>query len=252
MKYIATIMVLFALVLTGYAGPAGESQTFYAADAAPAVWIKNTGSEKVVIGVTADSGEITVTIGSIENAIDASGTDVDTVVELETAIVACTNSAGKKPLEVFRCAPLGTETIDDELLIGTTTIYGGSSGGGVLWDTSDTKHYRVYIPPKDGGAKRGALAIKSVFGDVKGTGNVVIKAYLIDGSTATQVDMREFVSPAYVLGVTATTNVADEIAPGVIDIPLDIQTGANQGFLVDCVRATTGTTGGAGVLTEGR
>jgi len=121
-----------------------------------------------------------------------------------------------------------------------------------FWDTSDTKHYRVYVPPAKGGAKRGGLAVKKVFGDVKGTGNITIKSYTLVESNATQIDMREYVSPAYVLGVASATNVADEIGPGIIDIPLDIQVGNNQGFLISCDRATTGTTGGVGILTKGR
>lgn len=252
MKRVISIISVVLLAGVVFAGPKGESQKWYSADESPAVWVVNRGTEKVTCAVTNDDSTITVTVGSTANTIDASGTSVDTIAELESALRGVTNSAGKKVLDVYRCAAAGSESIDAELLVTTTTIYPGSPGGIVLWDTSDTKHYRAYIPPSDAGGSRNQLKIKSVYGDIKGTGNITMKAYTIRNNAATQVDMAEIVSPAYVLGVTNTTNVADEIGPGIIDKALDIQNKKDDGFLISADRATTGTTGGIGIRTEQR
>jgi len=256
MKNKVSTLIIGVLLLAGsaIAGPKGESQKFFAADASPAIWVRNTFNETVTFAVTNDSATITVTVGSTANTIDASGTDVDTVSELESALLAVTNSAGKTGLDVYRCAAAGSESIDDELLVSTATLSSGSAGGAFLWDTSDTEHYRVYIPPSDAGASRGQLAIKSGYGDVKGTGNITIKSYTIQNNSATQIDMREIVSPVYVPAASSggLTNTTDSIGPGVIDIPLDYTIGKDQGFLLSADRATSGTTGGVGVRSEER
>jgi hypothetical protein len=254
MKYVKYIMLVVLLAGSAFAGPKGENQKFYAADASPAVWVQNTFNEDVTGAVTGVNGTITITVGSTANTIDASGTSVDTIAELEAAIKAVTNSAGKTGLDVYRAAAAGTESIDEELLATSLTITKGSSGGIVLWDTSATKHYRAYMPPSDGGASRGQLKIKSVYGDVKGTGTITMKAYTIRNAAATQIDMKEFVSPIYLnaLSTNGLNTVADEIGPGVIDIDLDHQISATQGYLFSADRATTGTTGGIGIRTEQR
>jgi len=133
MKYIAYILITLSLTVSCFAGADGESQAFYAADNSPVVWVKNGGNEKVTITVYGDSNATNVvTIGSTDNVIDMSGTSVDTISELEAAIKACTNSAGKKVLSVYRCAPVGTESVDDEVMATTVTLYAGESGGGML------------------------------------------------------------------------------------------------------------------------
>jgi len=250
-NYVISIMATLALVGTAFAGPKGDNQAFYAADASPAIWVVNTFNETVTCAVTNDSSTITVTVGSTATTIDASGTAVDTVAELESAIRAVLNSNSKKGLKIFRCAAAGTEAIDYELLIATTTIKPGSSGAIVLWDTSDVKHYRAYLPPREA-ISRGSVAVKSVYGDVKGTGGITMKAYTIKNADATQIDMREVVSPIYVKAEDNTTNVLDSIAPGIIDIAVDHQVGASVGYLFSADRATTGTTGGIGIRTEER
>lgn len=258
MKKISIILIAVLAIgtLGVYAADTSDDNVYFAADNAPAVWVKNTGNEKTTIAVAGDSGTITVTIGSTANTIDASGTTVDDIAELIAAIAACTNSSGKTVLEAFSCGAVTTEAIDDELMVNTATIYAGGSGAGVLWDTSDTKHYRVFIPSSAMGSRRGAIRIKSAYGDVKGTGNVTIKAYTLENNSATEKLMYEIVSPAYVLAATATGNTAqatavDSIGPGVVsDLCIDVIVGMNQAFLLSCDRATTGTTGGVGVRVE--
>jgi len=251
-KYVISIVAGLALVGSAFAGPKGENQTFYAADASPAVWVVNTFNEDVTCAVTNDDSTITVTVGSTANTIDASGTAVDTIAELEAALRAVVNSEGQTGLKIFRCAVAGTESMDAELLVTTTSIKKGSAGGIVLWDTSDTKHYRAYLPPRDGGGARGTVAVKSAYGDIKGTGSITMKAYTVYNNTASQIDMREVVSPIFVPTAAAATNLADEIAPGIMDIPVDHQVSAGRGYIFSADRATTGTTGGIGIRTEER
>ena len=249
-KITSCVIGILLLAGTVLAGPKGDNQKWYAADASPAVWVKNTFSESVSCVVTGDSGTITIVVGTHTNTIDASGTSVDTVTELESAILAVTNSAGKTGFDIFRCAAAGLETIDDELLVTTTTLSAGSAGGIVLWDTSDTKHYRAYIPPSGGGASRSQLLIESVYGNVKGTGVISMKSYTIRNNAASDVDYKEIVSPAYVPSVTNVTNTADEVGPGSLDMGLDLIVGKDHGFLLSADRATTATTGGIGLRTR--
>lgn len=233
------------------AGALGLGQVYSAADKSAAIWAQNVGSDKVTVASGTDSGSITCMVGSVEQVI--ANTSWDTVAGFETSLAALTNSAGQKVLKLYRCAVLGTESTDDELLNSTTlTLYAGDSGPLAYWDTSDVKHYRVYIPPAAAVA-RGKLLIKSAYGDAKGTGNITTKAYLIESETATEVYMDEVVSPAYIMGATqaaGTSNaqvVADEIGPARIAQDLNITAGVDDGFLLSVDRATTGTTGGAGV-----
>jgi len=253
-----TMVALLAGVSMAIGAGSGDDQVYFAADEAPVVWVRNGGSDVVTFKWVSDSAAATVTVGTVAQTIaDGSADDVN---EIEVALKAITNSSGQKVLEVYRCAVLGTESTDDELIAQTITLQAGEAGGVFQWDTSDVKHYRVFIPPKQAGSKRGTLRVLQAYGDCKGTGNVTLKAYLIKQSTATEKYMTERVSPLYRVGaVSANTTtseqwVAEEIMPGLLDGlklgPTGIVVGGSQGFLLSADRATTGTTGGVGVLTS--
>jgi len=243
------VMAFAALVIASLDG----DQVYFVADKSPAVWLRNTGSDKITITTGGASGSITCLVGAVSQVF--TNTEWDTVAALETKFRAVTNASGYKVLEVYRCTALGTETTDDELLDHTAIVlYAGDAGAGVYWDTSDVNHYRVYIPPKMGGHKRGDLRVRTAYGNAKGTGSLVTKAYLIENSTATEKFMNETVSPTYISGGTSAAGtspvvVADNIGPATLNIPIDMIVGSVQGFLLSVDR-TACTTGGVGVRTD--
>jgi len=244
-KWLISGLVL--LVGSGaYAGLKGETQVYYAHDAAPAVRIHNTSDETVVITITGDSAsDDTVVIGSTSTTLDLSGTAIDTIAELQAAIEACADSDEKTPLETESyCAAATSETIDDELLAEAVTIRPGDWGA-LHWDTSDTKHYRTSIPKSEHGSKRGSMVVKSVYGSAGGTGDITVIGYL----NRTEVYRKVIESPVYAWSAAGTTETwaSDDVSMGNIEIPLDIVVAPSDCFLVSVQRETTGTTGGIGL-----
>lgn len=247
-KRVTTILVgLMALGGAAMATPQ-DGQFFYAEDNAPAIRVYNSGSELVKIFINSGGASATnsVTIGDTVNTIDGSG-DTDTVAEFAAAIAACTNSSGKKVLTVDTgCAVATTESTDGELLdeLGSVNQIQPGNWGRVAWDTSDVKHFRTYIPSgaKDKGPSRGGLTINKLYGNAGGTGDLALKGY-IDG---TKVFDRAVESPVYstVDGTVINTN---STLAGTIEIDVEIYVGAKQRFVLSADRATTATTGGAGV-----
>jgi len=237
-------MLVSALVCASGIGLAADGQIFYAEDASPAIRVYNSGSELVTIQtLLGGAGTNVVTIGSIANTIDGSGT-TDSVAELAAAIAACTNSAGKTPLTVdIGCNAASTESTDGELLDATVTIRSGSWGE-VTWDTSDVKWFRTYLPSSANGASRSGALVTSLYGNVGGTGDVTIRGYL-DGS---KIFEKIIESPIGVLN--GPTNLTDNVTAGCVEIPLNLYVGKSQRFMISSGRATTGTTGGIGIRTD--
>jgi len=235
MKKMITMLTIL-LVTTGalFAGSAKQGQIFEAEDSSPALWVHNKGSEKVTFTCYEDSGATNrVTVGSVYTTIDMSS--VDTITKLAAAILTVTNSAGKYVLEYdAKSVVLGTETMDDELLVGSNSLEAGEWGAGFLWDTSDTKHFRVYLPPSGKGATRGRSIAKSVAVNAGGTGNVTTSAYLGQDKIFSSVSVVR-VDPA------SHTNIVEA---GVFDLPLDVVVGPQDGLTVSAARATTASTGG--------
>ena len=248
MKRIITILAGALLCVSGL--HAADGQRFYAEDAAPAIKIHNTGSEVVTIFINAGGASATnaITIGSTENVIDGSG-NTDTVAEFAAAIAACTNSAGKTPLEVDTgCAVSAAESTNGELLdeLATVNIIRAGSWGSVKWDTSNVNHFRTYIPKASDGAGRSGVLVESVYGNAGGTGDVALKGYI----NGTKVYDKLYQSPVYstVDGTLVNTNT---YSAGVIEIPVGIYVGAAEAFIMEATR-TAATTGGIGVRTESK
>lgn len=226
-----------------------EAHIYEAHDSSPALRVHNNGTEKATFYIYEDSGATNkIVIGTTETLLDMSATAIDTVSELASAVRAATNSAGETPLDTdVKCVAATSETVDDELLVNTSgvSIEGGDWGDAFIWDTSDVKHYRIYVPPSGKGQTRKSALAKSVKMNAGGTGNITVKGYI----NSTEVFSRIVVSPTYVLAATATGNTAqataaDEVGPANLDVDLGIYIGISQGFLLSIDRATTGTTGG--------
>jgi len=226
-------------------------QEYNAYDAGPALRVLYSGRSACSFAVTGDSATITVTVDvglstEAANSLDCSGAAIDTIAELAAAINAVTNTAGKKLLEADSgCVASTGETMDDELLVSTVTKHGPGWVDAFLWDTSDTKHYRVYIPPSGKGSHRNLARALSVYGDVKGTGDITIKCY----SDNTEIYTTFIESPVYIY-TSPTVVDTNTVVAGIIDIPLDLVVGKDKGLLISCDRASSGTTGGVGLRFE--
>lgn len=245
MNKLFRIITGFVLV-AGFAMAESDGFKFYTSDDAPAIRIYNSGSELVKIKIASGGADASneVIIGNTTNTIDGSGAAVDTVAEFAAAVAACTNSSGDEVLEVDTdCVVATTESTDGELLdeaITVNQIWPGAWGR-IAWDTSDVKHYRSYVPTAANGAGRGGTLVESVYGNIGGTGDVTIKGYV----DRNQVFEKVITSPVYVKALDNDTNTVNNVVS--IDIPVGIYVGASQSFVISADRASTATTGGAGV-----
>ena len=246
--WLATVLMgLFAVGVI--AGPKGDTQLYHTSDASPALRINNTSKYKCVITITGDDATNTVVIGSTTTTIDMSGTDVDTIAELASAIAAATDDDGNTPLVVdsYSGAVLTSESVDAELMVEAVTIE-RAQWGSINWDTSDTKHYRAAVAKKTYGASRGSVLVKSVYGSAGGTGDVTVTAYI----NRVEVYRKVIESPVYAWSAAGTTETwaEDDVSMGVIDIPLNLVVSPSDNLTVSVDRETTGTTGGIGIRTQ--
>lgn len=168
MRKMSLCLVAGVALLVSVAQVRAQDIVYSAADANVAFTIKNSGSVAATFNVDgAGAGTNTLVVGSVTNSIDGSGTTVDTLTELATAIRACTNSAGEFPFTVDTGMSLLADSTDGELLTGAYTV-AASGSGNVVWDTSAALFYSVY-------ASRGDA--KLIFGTPTGTGTLTLNVY---------------------------------------------------------------------------
>lgn len=199
-------------------------------DTAIALRARNNGSENVVVNITTNGAgaDMSVVIGSVTNTVDGSG-DTDTIAELAAAIAACTNSAGVAVLTVDQMCSLAADSTDGELMDTAVTITPGRWGNIALWDTSDVKHYSVYLPDERTGGPDGDRVLKKIMGDPGGTGALTVEVYK---------DRTEVLQYAY------PTNVPSGVAESLsFELNPDIPVGRTGNVLIRASRASTGTTG---------
>ena len=250
---IAMLLVATLMALPVFAGEA-EDVVYKVEDKSIAFRVKNGYStEKVQVVIpNGDNANCYVLIGSTSNALDLSG-DTDTIAEIETAVEAFTNSSGKAKLTVDVDCSLDADSTDDELLDTQDVTIAPGDWGNIVWDTSEIKHWSVYIPGDTSlGMPFGRKRIKEIYGNIGGTGNITLNIY------ANQTEKWEhvIVSPVYILGsVTngqATTSITtdDEVGPAQLSIPLDFPIGRDENVQIRAARASTATTGSLGARVE--
>lgn len=246
-KLITCVSVVAILAACAF----GDSvRTWNGDDGGPFYRVKNSGTEQVVIAADAGGVTFTVTNGSVKTTISSAGTM--TVAALAAAIEASTNSAGQKLLSVdYNCA-LGADVVTN-IVAGGVYISANQHQfvDGHKWDSSVVKHMDTYYPPVSKGGVADPKTVKKIFGDARGTGNLTIVGYV----NGTEVWSSVMVSPVYVSNATGGgyTNslTADDVTPGVIDIPVGIPVGADEGILFRATRATTMTdAGGIGMVLD--
>jgi hypothetical protein len=252
-------VMLMAAIICGYmasgvvAQDSGYARGFEAYDSSPVFKVMNKGNENVTFQFNTEvSTGIVVVIGGVTNTFDAGTATYDTVAELAAAIEALTNSAGLKPLTVKYWCSLGTDTISNKVLTATNTIAASKhewTDIGV-WDTSTLLAYPVAVAPGDN-----PKVLKSIDGNVAGTGNITLDVYSCNMADNTQAKIGTWsvVSPIYVAGSMASiSNVysSDDVTMGIINMPVNVPVGRGEAVLVRASRATTATTGGVGITVE--
>lgn len=241
LKTVCVVAALFAAALPARAG----GVLYVAADEAAALKIYNgyTGTFTAVIGTGGASNIMPFTVDGNANVIDGSG-NTDTIAELSAAIRAVTNAAGQSKLIVDDSVSLGTDSTDGELLDGTYTAL-PNTWVTIPWDTSAALHHSVALskaPQRIPGTQTdvGRVAVggvvKSITGDLTGTGNATVAVY-VDGSL--KYGPITITSPKYELGAGGT-NVAN--ASVVLDLSPNIPFGKQSAVIVRATRATTMTT----------
>ncbi|NQV20098.1 MAG: hypothetical protein HQ511_01640 [Rhodospirillales bacterium] len=222
-------------------------QYFEPEDSSPVIWIHNKGTEVIKFVISGDSNATNeIRVGSNVLVYDWSSTAYDTVTEVAAMLAAVTNNSDRVVIDVdYKSVVLGSEATDDELIAGTVTINPGDWGAPYLWDTSDTKHFRIYIPPGNKQIPRKGLHIKSAKLNAGGTGGVTVTGYI----NSTKVYSHSVISPTY-MWVDGSTSITNATEAGQLELPLDLYLGKDSGFTLSADRVTTGTTGGALVRVE--
>jgi len=259
-KYAVTALLL-AFAAIGFAQQDGMQDyvVFQVEDTSPAIRVRNGDADEklTVTWIAGDSAAVGVVIGSTSNNLDLSGTD-DTVAEVAALFDDCTNSAGKKVLDVDYNCSLGADSTDDETLDSvTSTARPGKWATVAKWDTSTAKFYSCYIPGGNvaNGATKGGFQgrriIRKIFGNIGGTGDITVNIY----EDGTEVFEQFIECPRYIWSAAGTTETwaADEASPAqlasfdpfkAINFPCE----AGKDYMIRATRATTGTTGSIGAV----
>jgi hypothetical protein len=205
--------------------------------------------------VATNGEQITVTCDGLANIVTA-GTN-DTIREIVDTLKACTNSSGTTSLTIDEDPSLAADSTDDDLLDGTYTAVAGKWLE-VLWDTSQCKHYDLYLPNRSYQIGTAPYIIGNVSGVPGGTGNVTASIY----KNRTLVKQQVFTSPVYVNPATwvipyaagtatvnsAYTNSFTADATVNVDWNVDLPCNGQDGIIVRFSRDTTGTTGLIGAV----
>lgn len=243
-----SILTLAVIAVAGFVF--GAELIYEAADGSAAIRVYNNGSESVSITIASGGAGAanTVVIGTTTNTIDGSGA-IDTVAELAAVIGACTNSAGSMVLIVDTDCAVSTDSTDGELLDGTYTAAAGAWAE-LLWDTSDTLSYDLYLQDESTAAwtktRRGFATIDKVYGNPLGTGDLTVSIYV----GGTKVWEKLCVEPDLISATNDAVIVVNNNIPELPLTDLGIPVPANKPALVRMKRATTATTGHVGMCVE--
>lgn len=249
-KMIRMIAVLILVASSAFAQATytPKVSTFNADGKSPVFRVKNSGNETVTITVASGADSIVVTNGTIVTTI-VPGTGYTTVSQLAAAIEAATNSAGVRTLMVDYGCSLAADTWTGVVTAAQTTISPNNRKwvDGPTWITASNKFFNAYYPAFNKGGIGNAKEVRKIHGNIGGTGNITIKGY-VDG---TVVFDKIIVSPIYVNSTTnGGLNASDEVGVACFDIPVNIPVGQSEGVMFRATRATTGTTGGIGLVLD--
>lgn len=252
-KLMISLVGMITLAIVG-GNALADGSVWASEDAGVAMRVKNGYTVPVQIRIyttnsAASQGQ--VVIGTFTNTFagagGAGGTNA-TITKVAATIAACTNAAGKALLTVDYTMSLGADVTTNTLMTGTNTIQEGQWGTALTWDTGGipgvNSKYSAFVPKRTCGGNGDMKKITKVFGNIGGTGDITVRAYLDQALVAEKI----IDSPIYVMGSlgSATNSVSDDVTAGMINIDWPIVVGPDQTFFVRGERATTGTTGGIG------
>lgn len=230
----------------------GDSvRTWTGDDGAPVFRVRNSGTE--IVSLTSAEASLIVTNGTVPTTIALSETY--TVAQLKAAIEACTNSAGKRTLEVDANCSLAADLVSNKMVAATITLFANdhSFNAGNKWDSSVALHFDAYYPAASKGGVNDAKTLSRVFGDIGGTGDITFVGYV----NGVEAFSWRTVSPIYVMGAGNVTNasevgVADSITPGVFNKDMfNFPVGRDESLLIRATRASTATdNGGIGFVLD--
>jgi len=247
---ITRIISTLSALLIASAVVAGEVAVYEAEDSSPVIRILNGYSDDATFSFTrsAATGDWAIVVGdTTATFINPYAGGTATVAELVSWITSFTNAEGGNRLTVDADPSISSSSVSNVMVLASQTIKQGKWGEPFHYDTSLAKFYSVYLPGADVGGQGGVdRKIKKIYGSIGGTGSITINTYL----NGTEYGERIIVSPAYVSGVASATNVSDEVGPGILDLLDEIPFGNTDNLLIKATRATTGTTGGIGVIVK--
>jgi hypothetical protein len=251
-KLIMFMAIVVSMIL-GVATTFAANPVTYAADASPAFYVVNnsTGTLTIVVSGAGGASSImtnAVTYGGVTTTIiTTNGTS--TIGGLETAIAACTNTAGAAKLAINSEPSLAADTV--AILAGTYTALTTKSVA-LLWDTSAHLAYDVYLPSTAYGGV-GAYNISRIVGQPTGTGNLTTSIYKGGTLIYQKVDTSPvYVNPATWLegGTDTVTNTFGVINVVNLDESIGLTVLGGQGVFIRSARSTTATTGFLSVICE--
>lgn len=238
------IMVMVGLIAVCSFGAENVQSIYNAADDAAAIRIKYNG----------DSATATVSNGAV--ALVLVDDTVTTNIAIDPAatwstimgyIQAATNSSGVRNYQVEYVNAIAGDLASNIVAFSNVDLSDGKWHEICKFDTSAC----LFYSSASYGDGLGQRTLKSIFGDIKGTGDVTYKVY-VDGAEKFSHYVQ---SPVLsIMGIGSITNACytNAVVSGVIDINPGIWVGPEDVVTVRGTRATTATTGGIGASFEAR
>lgn len=235
-----SIMTVIGLIASvGLAADPVQS-IYNGADDAPAIRIKYNGSATTA---TVSNGAVAMVIvdGTVTTniAIDPAAT-WSTIIGY---IQAATNSAGVRNMQVEYVNAVAADVASNIVAFSNVDLTDGKWHDVAKFDTSAC----LFYSSASYGDSMGQRVLKNIYGNIAGTGDVTVKAY-VDGAEKFSKLLK---SPVYsnqdgtIVSTNTYVNAEIDLGSGIVVGPEDVVS-------VRATRATTATTGGIGASFEAR
>jgi len=254
-KMISLVAASLLILAVSGASAFADGWTFASEDdadtaAAAAFRIKYNGSETATVQFIGTTNIQFINGTKTDNISLETTQAVDYVVIQANAI---TNSSGQAQFTVQPWASLTTDDVGSNLIaVAATTLKKNRWYYLGTWDTSLVKRYGVvasFCASKANADLGNPAILQKIAGNIGGTGDVTLRVYK---GTSDKIWEKLITSPVYVRGLYETTVQTNGVVNTVTldeDVMLPIGHSGVK-YYIRAARATTGTTGGLGILAE--